>query len=639
MESIANLGWFPEIKEADFDSILEGVACSSFQFVRSKFDYRLSESQLNKLAKAAVANEAFNSELKYVKVAIVCDANSEFFVPCLRNTMLRYSFKLDVRVFEYGTGVSQSLNSSSDLYRFQPDLTFICYFGATLLSSELDARIPKYQENLIGEINLVIENLERNCGTKILLNTIPQIFPRVFGNIERKVPTSFWSQVNVVNSYIASLDYQFIDLESKCSELGELQWFSPKHYFWSKTAVNPRLIPLFCDILANKFSIMLGKVRKCLVLDLDNTLWGGVVGDDGLDHIKIGNFDIEGEIFYNAQAYYKSLASRGVILAVCSKNTFSNAIQPFRDHPEMLLKEDDFAAFVANWENKPDNIRQIASELNLGLDSLVFLDDNPVERAFVRAELPEVAVPEVPSDNPTNYPLYIESAGYFDMLTYSEDDRIRVSDYKNTIKRRSESKNISNKDEFLQSLEMKLNVRILLSVDKERAVQLFNRSNQFNLTTIRYSLSDIEQLMDSEKHILLSCSLQDRFGSSGVISFLVLERLDSEKVAIVAWVMSCRVLERGVEAAIISSIPRFYQDSELTQLIGVYLSTAKNSLVKDLYRSLTFREIEFDKGILDRLQAMGANHDGKERKSWVCSTDSNFPPCELSHYIEVTHVQ
>jgi FkbH-like protein len=325
---------------------------------------------------------------------------------------------------------------------------------------------------------------------------------------------------------------------------------------------------------------------------LDNTLWGGVVGDDGLEGIKIGQGNAIGEAYLEVQNAALALRDRGIILAVSSKNEDAIARSPFREHPDMLLKEEHISVFKANWKDKASNIEMIANELNIGLDSIVFFDDNPVERMQVRAQLPEVAVPELPSDV-SLYARTLLNAGYFDVVGISEEDKQRASQYQANKQRGELLSQVHDLGAFLLSLEMKVDASHFLKISVPRVTQLINKTNQFNLTTKRYTESGIEELMNKPNFITLQVRLSDRFGDNGIISIGICE-IKGDVCEIDTWLMSCRVFGRRVEEFQLAELVRFAESKGATQLVGKYIPTQKNVIVSGLYERLGFEKIASD---------------------------------------------
>jgi len=333
-----------------------------------------------------------------------------------------------------------------------------------------------------------------------------------------------------------------------------------------------------------------GKVKKCVILDLDNTLWGGIIGDDGFENIQIGSLGI-GKAFTEFQYWLKKLKERGIILAVCSKNYETTAKEPFEKHPEMVLRLDDIAIFIANWENKVDNINQIQRALNIGFDSIVFLDDNVYERNIVRENIPALVVPELPED-PAEYLEYLYTLNLFETVTFSVIDTCRTEKYQIEAKRTETRQSFANEKDFLSSLNMLSVIEPFNKFNIARIAQLSQRSNQFNLRTVRYSESQIEAIAKSGNNFTFSFGLEDKFGDHGLISVIII-KVESETVLFIdSWFMSCRVLKRGMEQFALNTIADFGKKNGFHYLKGQYIATAKNRLVKDHYIHLGFAPID-----------------------------------------------
>jgi FkbH-like protein len=342
-------------------------------------------------------------------------------------------------------------------------------------------------------------------------------------------------------------------------------------------------VPLYADHVARIIAALRGKSRKCLVLDLDNTVWGGVIGDDGLDGIRTAQGDAVGEAYRSVQQL--ALRQRGIVLAVSSKNTDEVARAPFRQHPEMLLRE-------ANWDDKARNIRTIAGALSFGLDALVFLDDNPVERGLIRRELPQVAVPELPDDLEL-YARTLAAAGYFESLSFSDEDRKRADFYRDNARRHGLRDQATDLTSYLASLEMEITFQPFDSVGRARFAQLINKSNQFNSTTRRYSEAEVAEAERASDCFTLQVRLGDTFGDNGVISVIIC-RARGNAWEIDTWLMSCRVLGRGVEDMVLREILQHARERGITRLIGVYRPTKRNGMVRDHYAKLGFSLLDSD---------------------------------------------
>jgi FkbH-like protein len=370
---------------------------------------------------------------------------------------------------------------------------------------------------------------------------------------------------------------------------GRWQWSDDRMYYHAKLPCAPECMVSYAYSVASVIGALRGKSRKALVLDLDNTLWGGVIGDDGLAGIRLGQGDGEGEAFLAFQQYVDQLRQRGVILAVCSKNNEATAREVFEKHTEMHLRLSDISCFVANWDDKHNNLMKIAEQLEIGTDSLVFVDDNPAERAIVRKYLPEVAVPELP-DDPSGYIRAIEQHFYFQTIALGAEDLQRSEMYRANSLRSSAQTVSGSIDEFLASLEMVARVENVSDVNLERVAQLVSKSNQFNLTTRRHSPAGLMKMRADPNWITLTVSLRDRFGDNGLISVL-LARAEGSELVIDTWLMSCRVLKRGVEQFLLNAVCAAALEQGLTSVFGEYMPTPKNGLVKDHYAGLGFERV------------------------------------------------
>jgi FkbH-like protein len=361
----------------------------------------------------------------------------------------------------------------------------------------------------------------------------------------------------------------------------------------AKQEIAPQAAPGYGDLLARVIAAQRGLSKKCLVLDLDNTLWGGVIGDDGLEGIILGEGTATGEAHLALQRYAKQLKDRGVILAICSKNDPAIAEAVFHDHPEMLLKRTDFAAFVANWQDKAANLKRIAELLNIGADSLVFVDDNPAERARVRQSLPMVAVPELPGDA-AQYVRCLAEAGYFESAAFTVEDSQRAEQYSANASREALLESSSSMSDFLRGLEMSVIFGPVQPVDLARVAQLIGKTNQFNPTTRRHSLDDVARFVATDRCLTLQFRLIDRFGDNGLVSAMIL-RPDPDTPGLLdidTWVMSCRVFGRQLEHEAMNIAVETACRAGARALRADYIPTAKNGVVRELYSMLGFAQSE-----------------------------------------------
>jgi FkbH-like protein len=381
-------------------------------------------------------------------------------------------------------------------------------------------------------------------------------------------------------------DLHICDLSSVQNLYGRNNLFHASVYVTTEMTVSIETLPAMAQRTVDLLCAMYGRIKKCLVLDLDNTMWGGIIGDDGLENIQLGSLGI-GKAFTEFQYWLKKLKDRGIILVVCSKNTESIAREVFEKHPDMILRMDDIAVFLANWENKTDNIRQIQKTLNIGFDSMVFLDDNPFERNFVKESIPGIVVPDLPED-PADFLEYLYSLNLFETTSLSEEDRIRTERYQTEAKRNTLQNAFVSEDEFLQNLHMISKVEGFTKFNVPRLRSYHNAPNQFNLRTVRYSEDDIRDLATAENAFPFTFTLSDKFGEHGLICVVILTKEDDKTLFIDTWFMSCRVLKRGMEQFVCNTITTFARKNGFEFIKGEYIPTAKNELVKDHYHNLGF---------------------------------------------------
>jgi len=525
------------------------------------------------------------ADLQKVRIAILANVTLDQFSIFLRLFLLKQDIDAEIWISEFDVIDQYFLDRSSQLHEFKPDIVWI-FTDERLLPGGAAGKAHREAQELETRLAGLWEIATREIGAFVIQNNLVRPVERVFGGYEPRQSTGRSSFVMECNRRLAAADrpgLAIFDLEFLSSLHGKLRWQDDRLWYSAKLPFDPNLFPAVAHQASALIAANLGRAKKVVVLDLDNTLWGGVIGDDGLGGIKIG-YGAEGEAFVAFQKYLLGLKQRGVLLAVCSKNDESNARQPFEQHPDMVLRPGDISCFRANWDDKAGNIAKIAEELNLGLDSFVFIDDNPAERKIVRDYLPAVAVPELPSD-PALYARFLDQQNYFELTTLSREDADRARMYKENAARLSLQSEIVDIDEYLTSLEMSASVARLGSATLARASQLICKSNQFHLTTTRYSEPELEQLAGRPNHTCLTFRLKDRFGDNGLIG-VVLLIAEAATLTIDTWVMSCRVLSRGMEEFILESIADTAKASGCDVIRGIYRETRKNGLVKDLYPRL-----------------------------------------------------
>lgn len=543
-------------------------------------------------------------ELKNIKVALLGDTATQFLNIALKGTAIQEGFNLEIFEADFGQISRQVLDPTSELYEFNADYTIIFESSHKLLTQyykSYDAQLD-FAENKIKYIEELYSTIQNRTKSRVIYCNFPVINNQIFGNFSNKVESSFVFQQNKLN-YLLSADiatkkdnFFIADLLSIQNKWGRDFMFTPNIYVNTEMVLSLDALPIVAHHIFSIISSLEGKFKKCLILDLDNTTWGGIIGDDGLEKIQIGSLGI-GKAFTEFQYWVKALQKRGVILAVCSKNDEDKAKEPFEKHPDMVLKMEDIAVFVANWDNKADNIRKIQNILNIGFDSMVFLDDNPFERNLVRENLPDVCVPELPED-PAEYLEYLYSLNLFETASFSENDAERTKQYQVEAQRATDLESFTDVTDFLKSMNMISDVQAFNNFSKPRVSQLTQRSNQFNLRTVRYTEQEVENLMNSEDHHTISFTLEDKYGDNGLICVIVLEKKDPETLFIDTWLMSCRVLKRGMEDFTLNTIIDTAKKNGFKYVMGEYLPTAKNQMVKDHYERLGFRSHE-DKWLLN----------------------------------------
>ena len=534
------------------------------------------------------------SDLPAVKLFLVGDSATQFLSTAIRGAGAFRGFNIDLFEAEYNQVERQFLDPSSELYRF--DAEFVVVFQSThKLGCTYSMMAPERRQLLADERLDFVSSICSNpslAGRKIICFNYPEIEDTVFGSYANKVESSFTWQVRKLNFGLMRLSQQFpnlfiCDLAAVQNKIGRDTMFAANIYTSTEMVVSIDSLPLVAERVMDIVCAVKGHFKKCLILDLDNTVWGGVIGDDGLEGIQLGHGLGIGKAFTEFQSWVKKLKQRGIIICVASKNNEEVAKEPFEKHPDMVLSLDDIAVFQANWETKVDNIRTIQQILNIGLDSMVFLDDNPFERNIVRENIPGITVPELPED-PAEYLEFLYSLNLFETASYSELDKDRTRQYQVEAQRVSLSKTFTNESDFLKSLDMVSTVSGFTRFNTPRVAQLTQRSNQFNLRTVRYSETDIEALAGDPDTIDLCFTLEDKFGDNGLIAVIVMKPLDRETLFVDTWLMSCRVLKRGMEAFTLNTMAERARNAGYKKIVGEYLPTPKNKMVELHYPGLGF---------------------------------------------------
>ncbi|MGF7078344.1 HAD-IIIC family phosphatase [Mucilaginibacter sp. UYCu711] len=531
-----------------------------------------------------------------LKVALLGDSATQLLNQAIRGTGVDHNFNLQIWEADFGQIEQQITDRTSELYEFAPAIVIIFHSSHKLLAKynkmpvDQQSALAEGRLQLIGELyNIIKERL----GAKLIYYNYQELDDGVFGNYANSIPSSFLFQLRKLNyelmQFAASHPSFYIsDLSFVQNQIGKMGMFHSPLYINTDMVLSIEALPLIASRTLELIGSLQGKIRKCVVLDLDNTLWGGTIGDDGIENIQLGYLGI-GKAFTEFQHWLKKLKNRGIILAVCSKNTESVALGPFKEHADMVLKPEDIAVFIANWENKVDNICTIQNILNISFESMVFLDDNPFERNMVREAIPDIIVPELPED-PADYLEYLYTLNLFETTTFSDADSERTGYYKAEVERAILQNNYKDEKSFLKNLEMVAQVEPFNKFNIPRVTQLSQRSNQFNLRTIRYTEADIERLSSQTDIFPFTFTLIDKYGNNGLICVIILQEEDKHILFINTWFMSCRVLKRGMENFTLNTIANFAKQSGYTTLKGEYFPTTKNEMVKSHYEKLGFKK-------------------------------------------------
>ena len=577
--------------DTDKLNILRNLANHNLDFTETNhLDHRLQQ----------VLSELQETPLEFsrIKLAILSSSTAKHLPSSIRVGTLRRSLLVDIYVAPYAQYQQEILNPNSQFYQFAPDAVLLAFnYHDVAISIPLTATAEAVKEQVENVVNNWVSLWQRmiaNLKVMVIQETMVVPPESLFGEYDYLVPASPANIIAQVNQTLRQKAEEhhalLLDVDKMAAYVGKRTWCDETLWHYSKQDISPVQTPLYGEHLARILGAMRGLSRKCLVLDLDNTLWGGVIGDDGLGGIKLGQGNAEGEAFIAFQRYVKKLKERGIILAICSKNDEQNALEPFEKHPDMVLRREDISIFVANWENKASNIQRIAKELNIGLDSLVFYDDNPVERQIVRQFLPMVAVPEVP-ENPAYYLRCLSDAGYFEATSFSQDDFSRTQQYLANAKRKQLQESAVSVEDFLESLNMEMTVGKVDEFSLPRTTQLINKTNQFNLTTRRYAEAQVREMSENPDNLCLQIRLKDSLGDNGLISVIMAKpvTVEGQKVLYIdTWLMSCRVLGRQVEQESLNLLVELSEKRGYARLRGEYFSTAKNGMVKEHYQQLGF---------------------------------------------------
>ena len=528
-----------------------------------------------------------------LRVAVLGFCTTQYYAGVLRGLGTTSGFPIVTYEPEYNTVHQTVLDEESGLYEFSPDvvivLTAVQALRNILLGADQSARVDA-AEREAQQLVSVLRRVSEIPGATVIVNELVTPYERPWGNLTRRVDASLPSAVKRINERLRELadgteNVYTVDTDHIASWFGKRAWFDERLWFHSKSFCHPEALPYVAGQALDIVRALKGKSLKCIALDLDNVLWGGTIGDDGLEGIRLGELG-EGEAFVQFQIWLKELRARGIILGVCSKNDEAKAREPFAQHSDMVLAESDISCFIANWNDKAENLHSLARQLNIGLDSIVFLDDSPFERDLVRSLAPDVCVPELPPD-PAEYVPYLESLNLFEAVQSSDEDRKRADFYRANVLRETEHARFGNVAEYLESLQMTASFERFDDHHMPRIAQLVQRTNQFNLTTIRHPPAELKEFADDPDFFPYYVTLSDKFGDNGLIS-VVIGRRDEQSMELVTWLMSCRVISRRLEEFVLDQLVEVAREHSLESLHGRYVPTPKNGLVAEHYERLGF---------------------------------------------------
>jgi FkbH-like protein len=594
-----DLHWLPELSQAStvFTELSRREHVEFSELVKlagSRLDF-IQTNRLDRiLQKHATRLKADDPSLKPLRLAILSSSTVDHLLPGLRIAALRRGILLETFLGDYGQYLQELQDDASALTAFAPNIV-LCAFQPQHVFGTPDPGMPAADaqatvDAACEQLTTVWRRARERFKAQVIQQTFLPTATRLVGSNEHRLRGSGAALVSELNTRLrAAADAErvdLLDLGAAVAHDGLAMWHDVSLWHRAKQEVALGAGPAYGELALRLVAAQRGRSGKCLVLDLDNTLWGGVIGDDGLEGIKLGQGSALGEAFVSFQQYARDLSRRGVILAVCSKNDLENARAPFEKHPEMVLKMADIACFVANWSDKAGNLRSIAEQLNIGIDSLVFADDNPFERNIVRRELPMVAVPELPEE-PALYAQCIADGGYFEALQVTSEDFERTGQYRANSARENLKASHTDLAGYLRSLNMVLRWEPFDRIGQQRIVQLINKTNQFNLTTRRYTDIEVAAVMEDPAALTLQLRLLDQFGDNGIIG-IIIGKPDGADLRLDTWLMSCRVLGRQVEEASMNLVAQQARQLGARALIGEYLPTKKNGMVKDHYRKLKF---------------------------------------------------
>ncbi|MBR4573433.1 MAG: HAD-IIIC family phosphatase [Lachnospiraceae bacterium] len=550
--------------------------------------------------KKSLKRQLLASDTRFIdkKVAILGGSTTHDISAMIELFLLNFGIRPEIYESEYNQYWEDVMFDNPELLEFKPDIIYIHTTNRNLTFPSIGTKeedVKVMLENDLNRFRAMWEKIDATYHCPVIQNNFE--FPpyRILGNSDCYDVSGRTSYINSLNALFSQYardhkDFYIEDIQYLSASYGLDAWADPLYWHMYKYALSMEAIPTLAYSVSCIIKSIYGKNKKVLTLDLDNTLWGGIVGDDGPENLAIGQETSMGQVYSEFQQYIKDHRDIGVILTVDSKNDHENAIAGL-EHPDSTLSPDDFVVIKANWDPKSKNLVDTASELNLLPESFVFVDDNPAEREIIRAQVPGAAVPEI--GNVEDYIRAIDHAGYFEVTNLSADDKKRNEMYKANAQRAALEATFSDYGQYLDSLEMTGVIKSFEPVFLDRIAQLTNKSNQFNLTTKRYSRADIEHVSESDEYIDIYGKLIDKFGDNGVVS-VVIGHINGDVLDMDLWIMSCRVLKRDMEFAMMDGLVERAKGAGLSRIIGYYYPTAKNNMVRDFYDRMGFTKVSED---------------------------------------------
>ncbi len=538
--------------------------------------------------------------LKKLKIAFLRSFTLETIKPIFRVEAYKNIINVDLFIGGYNQYFQEIIDTDSELYAFNPDIVVIAVrleeVFPELINDFLDLRnnLHDVENDILYQYTQMIENIKKNLNCNILVHNfmipitnytslydIQNIDGQV--NVIRKIN---FKLVKLVSEYSG---VYIVDIENLSGIIGKNNIIDKKMWYISKNPYNHKFYIALAKEYVRYIKAIYGMKKKCVVLDLDNTLWGGVVGEGGIDGIKLGEV-YPGKCFKDFQMELLKLKNRGIILAICSKNNYEDAVEVLDKHPDMILRKDDFVSLKINWRDKASNIKEISEELNIGLESMVFIDDNPAECELIRQKLPEVTTINLPK-RVVEYPSIIANLNLFEIFTIADEDKNKTEMYKSQIKRKGLKEMINNLEEYYKSLEMSVEIKEADEFSIARIAQLTQKTNQFNLTTKRYTEEQIKKLINGNNYLIYYIRVKDKFGDNGIVGVCIVQKISLKEWLIDTLLLSCRVMNRNIENAFIAFIYEQAKKSGVEKIIGKYITTKKNKPVEFIYEKLGFKKI------------------------------------------------